>query len=190
MVRGCGRELEYHTFIIELIPFGHGSFVMNVGMDWLSRPRAKMEELGTRLDLSIAYHPETDGQKFSYNNGYHSRVKCAPFTALYGRKYQTPIAWVEVGEIKLIGPEIIQKTTDKIMQIKERLRAARDRHNSYVDKQRKPLEFSVSDKVLPKVLPWKGVVRFGKKSKILPRYVGPFEVFERVGNVAYQLCLP
>nr|GEX26956.1 putative reverse transcriptase domain-containing protein [Tanacetum cinerariifolium] len=104
--------------------------------------------LGTRLDLSTAYHLETDGKKFVYNNNYHSITKCAPFEALYGRKCRTPIAWVEVGESKLIGPEIIQETTDKIVQIKERLKIALDRQKSYVDHRRKQLEFSIGDKVL------------------------------------------
>ncbi|GJR23503.1 hypothetical protein Tco_0972030 [Tanacetum coccineum] len=121
---------------------------------------------------------------------YHSSVKCAPFEALYGRKCRTSIAWVEVGESKLCGPKIVQETTDKIVQIKERLKAARDRQKSYANNRRKLLEFSVGDKVLLKVSPWKGVVRFGKRSKLLPKYVGPFEIFERVGPVAYRLRLP
>ncbi|GJR59200.1 hypothetical protein Tco_1501362 [Tanacetum coccineum] len=100
-----------------------------------------------------------------------------------------PIAWAEVGEIKLIGPEIVQQTTNKIMQIKERLKAARYRQKSYADNQKKSLEFSVGDKVLLKVSPRKGVVRFGKRSKLSPRYVGPFEIVERIGHVAYRLCL-
>ncbi|GJW60041.1 putative reverse transcriptase domain-containing protein [Tanacetum coccineum] len=180
---------------------------------WQSLQKA----LGTRLDLSTAYHPETDGQsertiqtledmlracaidfggnwdthlplvEFSYNNSYHSSVKCAPFEALYGRKCRTPIAWAEVGESKLFGSEIIQETTDKIMQIRERLKAARDRQKSYADNRRKPLEFSVGDKVLLKVSPRKVVVRFGKRSKLSPRYVGPFEIVEGVGPVSYQL---
>ncbi|GJX07836.1 putative reverse transcriptase domain-containing protein [Tanacetum coccineum] len=99
-------------------------------------------------------------------------------------------AWAEVGESQLIGPEIVQETTAKIVQIKERMKTARDCQKSYVDNRRKPLEFSVGDKVLLKVSPWKGVVRFGKRSKLLPRYVGPFEVVERVGPVAYRLRLP
>nr|GEX07786.1 putative reverse transcriptase domain-containing protein [Tanacetum cinerariifolium] len=97
---------------------------------------------------------------FSYNN-YYSSVNCTLYEALYGRKCRTPIAWAEVGEIKLIGPEIIQETTDKIVQIKERLKTARDRQKSYADHRRKPLEFSVGDKVLLKVSPRKGVVPFG-----------------------------
>ncbi|GJW87462.1 putative reverse transcriptase domain-containing protein [Tanacetum coccineum] len=98
--------------------------------------------------------------KFSYNNSYHSSMKCAPFEVLYGRKCRTPIAWAEVGERKLFRLEIVQETTNKIMQIKERLNATRDRQKSYADHCQKLLEFSVSDKVLLKVSPRKGVVRF------------------------------
>ncbi|GJW28005.1 putative reverse transcriptase domain-containing protein [Tanacetum coccineum] len=154
---------------------------------WQSLQKA----LGTGLDLSTAYHPETDGQiEFSYNNSYHSSVKCAPFDALYGMKCQTSIAWAKVGESKIFGPEIIQETTDKIMQIKERLKAIRDRQKSYANNLRKTLEFSVGDKVLLKVSPRKGVVHFGKRSKLSPRYVEPFKIVERVGPIAYQLRLP
>nr|GFB01826.1 putative reverse transcriptase domain-containing protein [Tanacetum cinerariifolium] len=96
----------------------------------------------------------------------------------------------EVGESKLIGPEIIQETIDKIVQIKESLKTAQDPQKSCADNRRKPLEFNVGDKVLLKVSPWKGVVRFGKRNKLSPRYVGSFEVIERVGPVAYRLRLP
>ncbi|GKA76421.1 putative reverse transcriptase domain-containing protein [Tanacetum coccineum] len=182
--------------------------------------QALQEALGTRLDMSTAYHPQTDGQsertiqtledmlracvmdfggswdthlpliEFSYNNSYHTSIKCAPFEALYGRKCRSPVIWTEVGESQLIGPEIVQETTEKIFQIKERLKTARSRQKSYADKRRKPLEFEVGDRVLLKVSPWKGVVRFGKKGKLAPRYVGPFEIIERVGPVAYRLKLP
>ncbi|GJT13727.1 putative reverse transcriptase domain-containing protein [Tanacetum coccineum] len=102
----------------------------------------------------------------------------------------SPVIWTEVGESQLIGPEIVQETTEKIVQIKERLKTARSRQKSYADKRRKPLEFQVGDRVLLKVSPWKGVVRFGKKGKLAPRYVGPFEIVECVGPVAYRLKLP
>ncbi|GJW51452.1 putative reverse transcriptase domain-containing protein [Tanacetum coccineum] len=128
--------------------------------------------------------------EFSYNNSYHTSIKCAPFEALYGRKCRSPVIWTEVGESQLIGPELVQETTEKIFQIKERLETARSRQKSYADKRRKPLEFKVGDRVLLKVSPWKGVVRFGKKGKLAPRYVGPFEIVERVGKVAYRLKLP
>ncbi|GJY70349.1 putative reverse transcriptase domain-containing protein [Tanacetum coccineum] len=141
--------------------------------------QSMQEALRTRLDMSTTYHPQTDGQiEFSYNNSYHSSVRCAPFEALYGRKCRSPIMWAEVGEGQLMGPELVQETTKKILQIKDRLKVVRDRQKSYADKRRKPLEFSVGDYVLLKVSPWKGVVRFGKKGKLAPRFVGPFKIIE------------
>ncbi|GJW46683.1 putative reverse transcriptase domain-containing protein [Tanacetum coccineum] len=177
------------------------------------------EALGTRLDMSMAYHPQTDGQsertiqtledmlracvwdfggswdvhlslvEFSYNNSYHSSVRCAPFDGMYGRKCHPLIMWAEVGEGQLIGPELVQETTEKISQIKDRLKVARDHQKSYADKRRKPLEFSVGGYVLLKVSPWKGVVRFWKKGKLAPRFVRPFEIIEKVGPMAYRLDL-
>ncbi|GJY28010.1 putative reverse transcriptase domain-containing protein [Tanacetum coccineum] len=117
-------------------------------------------------------------------------TRCAPFEALYGRKCRSSIMWAEVGEGHLIGPELVQETIKKISQIKDRLKAARDCQKSYADKRRKPLEFSVGEHVLLKVSPWKGVIRFGKKGKLAPRFVGPFEITERIGPVAYRLRLP
>ncbi|GKC17485.1 putative reverse transcriptase domain-containing protein [Tanacetum coccineum] len=128
--------------------------------------------------------------EFSYNNSYHMSVECASFEALYGQKCRFPVIWTEVGESQLIGLELVQETTEKIFQIKDRLKTARRRQKSYADKRRKPLEFKVGDRVLLKVSPWKGVVRFGKKGKLAPRYVGPFEIVECVGPVAYRLKLP
>ncbi|GJT59460.1 putative reverse transcriptase domain-containing protein [Tanacetum coccineum] len=127
--------------------------------------------------------------EFSYNNSYPSSMRCTPFEALYGRKRRSPIMWAEIEEGHLIGPELEQETTEKISQIKDRLKGARDHQKSYTDKRRKPLEFSVGDHVLLKVSPWKGMVRFGKKGKLAPRFVGPFEVVKKVGLVAYRLDL-
>ncbi|GKB63180.1 putative reverse transcriptase domain-containing protein [Tanacetum coccineum] len=94
--------------------------------------------------------------EFSYNNSYHASIKAAPFKALYGRKCRSPVCWTKVGEAQILGPELIQETTEKIVQIKQRMQAARDRQKSYADLKRKPMEFQVGDKVMLKVSPWKG----------------------------------
>ncbi|GJY15805.1 putative reverse transcriptase domain-containing protein [Tanacetum coccineum] len=106
--------------------------------------------------------------EFSYNNSYHSSIRCAPFEALYGRKCRSPVLWAEIGESSLIGPELVQEMTNKVVLIKEKLKAARDRQKSYADNRRKPLEFEVGDRVMLKVSPWKGVIHFGKKGKLAP----------------------
>nr|GEZ22780.1 retrotransposon protein, putative, Ty3-gypsy subclass [Tanacetum cinerariifolium] len=178
----------------------------NITMDFINklpRPRSGHDSIWVIVDrlTKSAYFLAIPGSeyrlpsqnrwpKISYDNSYHSSIKCAPFEALYGRRCRTPIAWTEVGEGKLLRPEIVQETIDKIVQIKKRLKVARDRQKSYADKRRKPSEFSVGDKVLLKVSPRKGMVRFGKKSKLSPRYVGSFEIVERIGPVAYRLRLP
>ncbi|GJZ37363.1 putative reverse transcriptase domain-containing protein [Tanacetum coccineum] len=182
--------------------------------------QALHKALGTRLDMSTAYHPEIDDQseriiqtledmlracvldfgkswdrhlslvEFSYNNSYHTSIKAAPFEALYGRKCRSPVCWAEVRDAQLTGPAIIHETTKKIIQIKSRIQAARDRQKSYANIRRKPMVFHVGDKVMLKVSPWKGVVHFGKRGKLNLRYVGPFKVIERVRTVAYKLELP
>nr|GEY10374.1 retrotransposon protein, putative, Ty3-gypsy subclass [Tanacetum cinerariifolium] len=140
--------------------------------------KSMQEALGTHLDMSTAYHPQTDGQSLH-------RLK-----PLYGRKFRSPILWAEVGERNLIGLKLAQETTENISQIKDILKVTRDRQKSYADKRRKPLEFNVGEYVLLKVSPWKGVVRFGKNGKLAPRFVGPFKITERIGPVAYRLRLP
>ncbi|GJT03125.1 putative reverse transcriptase domain-containing protein, partial [Tanacetum coccineum] len=128
--------------------------------------------------------------EFSYNNSYHTSIKAAPFKALYGRKCRSPICWAEVGESRLTGPEIVHEATEKIVQIKIRIQAARDRQKSYADVRQKPLEFQVGDKVMLKVSPWKGVIRFSKRGKLNLRYIGPFKIIAKLGIVAYRLELP
>ncbi|GJZ39333.1 hypothetical protein Tco_0585896 [Tanacetum coccineum] len=116
----------------------------------------------------------------NFGGSYHLSIRCALFKALYGRKYRSPVLWVEIGESSLTGLELVQEITDKREIVKK----------SYADKRRKPLEFEVGDQVLLKVSLWNGVVRFGKKGKLAPRYVGPCEILERIGLVAYRLRLP
>ncbi|GKA44385.1 putative reverse transcriptase domain-containing protein [Tanacetum coccineum] len=167
-----------------------------------------------------AYHPKTNGQsertiqtledmlracvldfgknwdrhlplvEFSYNNSFHTSIKAPPFEALYGRKCRSPMCWAEVGDAQLTGPAIIHETTEKIVQIKSRIQAAHDRQKSYANIKCKLMVFQVGDRVMLKVSPWKEVVRFGKRGKFNPRYVGPFKVIERVRTVAYKLELP
>ncbi|GJR63180.1 putative reverse transcriptase domain-containing protein [Tanacetum coccineum] len=202
-----------HRVPVSIISDRDGKFTSHF---WKSLHKA----LGTRLDMSTTYHPETDGQsertiqtledmlracvldfgkgwdkhlplvEFSYNNSYHTSIKAAPFEVLYRRKCRSPICWAEVGDSQLTGPEIIHKTTERIVQIKSHIQAARDRQKSYADVRRKPLEFQVGDKVMLKVSPWKGVIRFGKRGKLNPRYIGPFKIIAKVGTVAYRLELP
>ncbi|GKD23775.1 putative reverse transcriptase domain-containing protein [Tanacetum coccineum] len=128
--------------------------------------------------------------ELSYNNSYHTSIKAAPYEALYGRKCRSPVCWSEVRDSQLTGPELIRDMTEKIVQIKNRLLTARSRQKSYADKRLKPLKFEVGDMVLLTVSPWKGVVRFGKREKLSPRYIRPFKILARVGAVAYKLELP
>ncbi|GKF03683.1 hypothetical protein Tco_0030606, partial [Tanacetum coccineum] len=98
-----------------------------------------------------------------FGGSYQLSFRCAPFEALYGRKCRSPVLWAEIGESSLIGPELVQEMTNKVVLIKEKLKAARDRQKSYADNRLKPLEFEVGDRVMLKVSPWKGDIRFGKK---------------------------
>nr|GEV03075.1 putative reverse transcriptase domain-containing protein [Tanacetum cinerariifolium] len=212
------RQVEFQIDLIPGVapvvraPYRLAMFEMKELSDQLSFQK----DLGNCLDMSTTYHPHNNGQsertiqtlkdilrscvidfgndwdrhipliEFSYNNSYHISNKGALFEALYGRKCQSPVCWADVRDVQLIGPEIIHDTTEKIIQIK----ITHDRQKSYVDVRRKPLEFQVGDKVILKVSPWKWVIRFGKRGKLNPRYIGPFNVLEKVGTVSYRLELP
>lgn len=182
--------------------------------------RSLQNALGTKLKFSTAYHPQTDGQsertiqiledllracavdfqgtwekflplaEFAYNNSYQATIEMAPYEALYGRKCRSPVHWDEAGERKYLGPELVEQATEAIKNIRERMKTAQSRQKSYADRRRRPLEFEVGDKVFLKISPARGITRFRKKGKLNPRYIGPFEVLERVGKVAYRLALP
>ena len=178
------------------------------------------EALGTKLSFSTAFHPQTDGQsertiqtledmlracaldfegkwdehlplvEFAYNNSYQATIGMPPYEALYGRKCRSPLHWDEVGEKAVVGPDLVVDAVEKVKGIRQRMKAAQDRYKSYADKRRRPLEFQVGDHVFLKVSPTKGVIRFGVRGKLNPRYIGPFEVLERIGPVAYRIALP
>ncbi|GKC56529.1 putative reverse transcriptase domain-containing protein [Tanacetum coccineum] len=199
-----------HEILVSIICDRDGRFTSNF---W----RAFQKSLGTRLDMSTVYHPQTDEQsertiqklkdmlracvidfgngwekhlpliEFSYNNSYHASIKFVPFEELYGRKCRSPICWAEVGDAQLTGPELIHETTEKVVQINQRVKATRNRQKSYANIRRKPLEFQEGNIVMLKVSPCKGVIHFGKWGKLNPRYIGPFKVLAKVGTVAYKL---
>ncbi|KAK6119434.1 hypothetical protein DH2020_046824 [Rehmannia glutinosa] len=114
----------------------------------------------------------------------------APYEALYGRKCRSPLYWSKVGEKKILGPELVEQTVQMIGKIRDRIKIAQDRQKSYADRRRKYLRFDVGEKVFLKVAPMKGVIRFGEKGKLKPRFIGPFEILERIGDLAYRLALP
>nr|GEW57848.1 putative reverse transcriptase domain-containing protein [Tanacetum cinerariifolium] len=142
------------------------------------------------LDFAKGWDRHIPLVEFSYNNSYHTSIKAATCEALYGHKCRSPICWAKVRDSQLTGPEIIHETTKKILQIKSHIQAARDRQKSYADVSHKPLEFQVGDKVMLKVSPEKGVIHFGKRGKLNPRYIRPFKILAKVGTVAYRLELP
>ena len=121
---------------------------------------------------------------FAYNKSYQASIQMAPYEALYGRP-----CWTEVGKSSITGPDLIRDTSKKVSLIRQRLLTAQSRQKSFADVQRRPLEFEVGDHVFLKVIPKRGVVRFGKRGKLSPRFIGPFEILGRVGPVAYRLAL-
>jgi hypothetical protein len=177
------------------------------------------ESLGTKLIRSSSYHPQTDVQiervnqivedmlrasimhfnkswdkclslaEFSYNNSYQASLKMVPFEALYGRRCRTPLNWSEAGERTLFGPDLVRDAEEKVKVIRENLKLTRMRQKSYHDKGTTPRHYEVGDYVYLKVVPTKGVQRFGVKGKLAPRYIGPYEIIEVCGPVAYRIRL-
>ncbi|GKB42721.1 putative reverse transcriptase domain-containing protein, partial [Tanacetum coccineum] len=137
--------------------------------------------LDTRLDMSTTYHPQTDGQSERTIQTLEDMLRACVLD--FGKGWDRHLP-------QLTGLKIIHETTEKIIQIKSRIQAARDRQKSNANVRQKPLEFQIGDKVMLKVSPWKGVIRFGKQGKINPRYIGPFKIIDKVGTVAYRLEHP
>ena len=183
------------------------SIISDRDLRFTSRFWGKLQEaLGTRLNFSTSFHPQTDGQserviqvledmlrscvinyesswdrhiplvEFVYNNSFQSSIGMAPYEALYRRKCRTPLCWTELSEKKIIGPNLIQETNEKVKMIRERLKVAMDRQKSYVEMRRKDIRYEIKEKVFLKVSPWKKVMRFGEKGKLSPRFIGSNEV--------------
>ena len=142
------------------------------------------------LDLKGSWEEHFPLVEFAYNNSYQASIQMAPYEALYGRPYQSPICWKEVGERSITDPDLIRDTSKKVDLIRKRLLTAQSRQKSYADRLHQPLEFEVGDHVFLKVMPKREVVKFGKRGKLSSRYIEPFEILERVGTVAYRLALP
>src|SRR5438105_13645103 len=139
-----------------------------------------MERIGKRVPFA----------EFSYNNSYQASLQASPFEALYGRKCRTPLMWSEVGERSLIGLAMIKDAKEQVAKIRENLKAARSRQKSYADTRRRKLSFEVGDYVYLKVSPLRGTRRFQVRGKLAPRYIGPYPIVGRIGEVAYRLELP
>ncbi|KAG8474782.1 hypothetical protein CXB51_031699 [Gossypium anomalum] len=197
------------------------SIILDRDPRFTSRFWKKLQEaLGTKLNFSTAFHPQTDGQserviqvledmlrccvlefqgswekylalvEFAYNNSFQSSIQMAPYEALYGRKCRTPLYWTELSEKRIHGVDLIKETEEKVKVIRDCLKTASDPQKSYADLKRKEIEFQVGAKVFLKVSPWKKILRLGRKGKLSPRFIGPYKIIERVGPVAYRLALP
>ena len=160
------------------------------------------------LDFRGSWEDHLPLVEFAYNNSYQSSIEMAPYEALYGRPCRSPVCWSELGETTLIGPELVaetaenmglirkrlkaaqQLTTEKVKVIRQRLLTAQSRQKSYADRRRRPLSFDVGDHVFLKISPRRGLTRFGRGGKLSPRYIGPFDIIEKIGEVAYRLALP
>ncbi|XP_060673289.1 uncharacterized protein LOC132803783 [Ziziphus jujuba] len=150
-----------------------------------------MKELGVKLNLSTAFHPQNDGQFERTIQILEDILRScmSPYEALYGKQCRTPLCWNETGERKLIGLEIIQAIVNKVNIIHAKLKAAQDKQKSYTNVHRKDLEFEIDDQVFLKLSPWKGIVHFGKRRKPSSHYIGPYEIVEMIDLVAYRLGL-
>ena len=134
------------------------------------------------IDYEGSWDRHISLDEFVYNNSFQSSIGMAPYKALYGRKCRTPLCWTKLREKKVISPDLIQQTEEKVKIIRERLKVATDRQKSYADMKRKDIRYEVGEKVFLKVSPWKKVMRFRKKGKLSPRFIGPYEVIKKSGS--------
>jgi hypothetical protein len=114
----------------------------------------------------------------------------APFEVLYGHRCRTPLKWIEIGEKVIFGPDLVEEAEATVRRIQDNLKAAKSHQETYANKRCRPLEFNVGDHVYLRVLPMKGMKRFGVKGKLAPRYIRPFPILEKCASVAYKLDLP
>ena len=208
------REIvRLHGVLVSIVSDRDPRFTVHF---WKSFQKA----IGTRLTMSTAFHPQTDGQsertiqvledmlqacvldhkgsweehlplvEFAYNNNYQASIQMAPYEALYGRPCRSPLCWTEVGESSITGPDLIRDTSEKVSLIRQLLFKAQSRQKSYADVRRRPLEFEVGDHVFLKVMPKRGEWSRSASGKLSPRFIEPFEILERVGTRAYRLALP
>ena len=126
------------------------------------------------LDWSGTWEQYLPLVEFSYNNSYHASIGMSPYEALYGRPCRTPLCWAEVGERHLLGPDIVDETTEKMKIVRENMKKAQDRQKKYADQNRREVIFQVGDWVYLKVDAQKGRDRFGKVQKLATRYIGPY----------------
>jgi hypothetical protein len=145
--------------------------------------RACALKYGKSWDKSLPY------AEFSYNNSYQASIEMAPYETLYGRRCRTPLFWSQTGESQVFGPEVLKDAEKQVQMVHESLMVAQSRQKSYADKRRRDLSFEIGDFIYLKVSPMRGTRRFRVKGKLAPRYVGPFKIIDRMGEVAYQLEL-
>jgi len=197
------------------------SIVSNRDPQFTSRFWKTLQEaLGTKLTMSSAYHPQTDGQsertiqsledllrtcildhlgawdevlpliEFTYNNSFHVSIGMTPYEALYGRRCRTPLCSYQDGETVLVGPELLEQTTEKVRRVRDRMQASQSRQKAYADQRRRPLEFVAGDHVFLRVTRTTGVGRALRSKKLSPKFLGPYQIMRRIGPVAYEIPLP
>jgi len=128
--------------------------------------------------------------EFTYNNSFHASIGMAPYEALYGRRCRTPLCWYQDGEAVLVGPELLERTTEKVRLVRNRMQALQSRQKAHADRRRRPLEFEAGDHVFLRVTRTTGVGRALRSRKLSPKFLGPYQISRRIGPVAYEIALP